>query len=245
MAKLDNPAARLHALLSAYVANAQDNRSIQQTWAMVLDIEPRTVSIALCEVAELLPAIESAIEASGGDQLRDTWIQFAPSWAVPITTPEHHTRQNPSPGAGLVDKAALVALGTVSTVLSLTRSEGDTPTDDALVQIRQYIEEAIQEATNANDLAPELRAALVNRLHDILWALDRVRIGGPGAIEAAMERLVGLVAVHNRGRKPRGAASRVLALVGKAWVAFKFGDEASTALEGWENILGELPGPGD
>jgi hypothetical protein len=85
-------------------------------------------------------------------------------------------------------------------------------------------------------------AAMNARLHDILWAMDHVRIGGPGAVEQATERLLGQIVLHSTPEaQESGFLKKVLKIIGLVWVAYKAGPEAHAALEGWQNVLRQLP----
>lgn len=194
----DNPAGRLHALLREYRETAQDQLTIRQTWAEVLDIEEARVPVELTAVAGIIPAIEAAVSRSADDSQQEVFDHYVYQWAYAITTPDHPTGQSPSPGKALVDPGALAALGRLSSFLSFTASEGHLPNPEQLQSLRERILETIDAATVAADIPPELRRELLDRLHEILWAIDHLRVGGPGSATAAAERLVGAVAIRER-----------------------------------------------
>jgi hypothetical protein len=81
-----------------------------------------------------------------------------------------------------------------------------------------------------------------HRIHDVLWALDHVHIGGPDAVAGAVERLVGQVVVYAPEAQQRsGVMHRIIATASTVWNAFKVGSEAARALEGWEAVMKALP----
>ncbi len=240
MANLDNPAGRLHAILRQYREIAREDMTIRQTWAEVLGVEQADVSVALTEVGGLIPAIEDAIIRSDDASQREVFKHYVYSWASPITTPDHHTGQTPSPGKSLIDPGALAALGGLASFLSFTASEGQLPNDEQVQGLRQKVLEVVEEATAADDIAPDLRRVLLDRLHQVLWALDHLRVGGPGAAAAAAERLVGSVAL--RGDAHRAPiVRRALQAAAAAWTLFKTGSTLTKELEAWSGLLKELP----
>lgn len=240
VANLDNPAGRLHAILREYRESAQDQVTIRQTWAGVLGVEQDRVPVALTEVAGIIPAIEAAVSRSGEESQQEVFDHYVYQWAYAITTPDHPTGQTPSPGKELVDPGALAALGGLSSFLCFTASEGHLPNPEQLQSLRERLLETIDEATVAEDIPPELRRELLDRLHEILWAIDHLRVGGPSAASAAAERLVGAVAIREDGHR-LPIVRRALQAAAAAWTLFKTGSTLTKELESWREILRELP----
>lgn len=243
---LDNPAGRLHDLLAAYQQTADPNKTIHATWATTLGVPEPKVLTALAEVASLVPAIEQAVFAVGDDSQRTMYEQFSHKWAAPIVQYSNHPRTTPSPGPGLVDGDALVALGALSSYLSLRVPEGAVPDSERRSELRGEVVAAIDALREDRSVPSQLATAINHRLHDVLWAMDHIRTGGPGAVEQATERLLGEVVLSSKGDsdvRKSGVLRRTLDVAGNVWFAFKFVPEAQTAVEGWQNILGELPMP--
>ncbi len=240
MARLDNPAGRLHALLKEYRAVANPARTIRQTWATVLGVDPSDVAVALTEVGSLVPAIQAAVSRSGDEdqlELLDTYLWH---WASPITTPDHQTGVNPSPGAALVDGGALAALGSLSTYLSLSRSEGAIPDDERQQELKAHVSGAIDELTGAIELPSEVRKLILDRLHDILWAMDRLRIGGPDAVRAAAERLAMSVAASPEEARRSPLVQKAVTVSGWVCAAFMSGPSLQGSIEAWPAIFKAL-----
>lgn len=240
MANLDNPAGRLHSILREYRETAEKNLTIRQTWAEVLGVAPEGVPVALMEVASLIPAIESAVSQSGDESQQQVFDHYVYTWAFPIATPDHLTGQNPSPGKTLIDLGALMALGGLASFLSYVSSEGHLPDTEQLQSLRERLLQIIDEATRAEDIPSDLRRVLLDRLHGILWALDHLRVGGPGAATAAAERLVGWVAIREDAQRVP-VIRRALQAAAGAWALFKTGSTLSKELDAWGGLLKELP----
>lgn len=62
-----------------------------------------------------------------------------------------------------------------------------------------------------------------------------MRIGGPDAVAAAVERLLGQVVISRATAGAGGGLlQKVMDTASQVWRVFKIGSEASTALEGWD-----------
>jgi len=244
MARLDNPAGRLHALLTEYRATATDQRSIRATWAHVLGVSEDEAAVAVIEVGGLIPAIESAVARAGDEAQQEVLSYYRLHWATPITTPDYPTGKTPSPGKALVDVGALTALGGLSSFLSSVASEGVVPDAEQIQSLRDKLSHLIEELAGADTFPSQFQRLLLDRLHSVLWALDHFRIGGPEATTAAAERLLGSIqlaaATTPEVRQHRAAIARVVETVGAVWAIFKAGPTVRNALEAW-STLSELP----
>lgn len=246
MAQLNNPAGRLLALLRAYQESASEDESILVTWAGVLGVEDHPTALAqLPYVAALLPAIDQAVGLSGQGELQQLVATFRPFWLRAVFFPEWHGVQTPSPGAQLIDEGSLAALGGLSVHLSATASEGLIPPEASVRDLRGTVLEAIDHLKGADELAAAVRELLLARLHEVLWALDHLSMGGPGAVTAATERLAGAVAVQvPQSERVKSPVARLLAVVGAVWVVFKHGPEAKDALVAWTEVARSIANRG-
>ncbi|GAA4727004.1 hypothetical protein [Phytohabitans rumicis] len=241
MTILTNPAGRLHALLTAYRETASSNITILQTWAKVLAADTDVLAVReLALAAALLPQLEIAVTNTGDMYQRAIVDLHMYAWASPIFFPEHHARQNPSPGPDLVDAGALVSLGGVSSFLNATASEGRIPAEDQLSKLKQQISEVIDDVPNTSDLPAEIRQFLLDRLYDIAWAIDHLRLTGPEGVKAATERLAGAVAVSAPTRS-HPIIKRALEAAGAAWIAFSSGPIVQKGIESWTEVFKALP----
>ncbi len=244
MARLDNPAGRLHALLSEYRAAAFTGHSIRRTWAAVLGVDQSDVAVALTEVASLVPAIQAAVSRSGDEDQQEVVDTYVRHWASPITTPDYPTGANPSPGPALVDPGALAALGGLSAYLSLRRSEGTIPGDESLQNLTAMVRDAIDELAAADDLPADAREMILDRLQDVAEALARLRIVGPGAVLAGTERAAFAASMLTPEQQQRPAVQKAMAAARTLWVAFTSTPAAQRSLEASHAIFGMLTSGG-
>jgi len=238
----DNPAGRLHELLRAYREVAEANTSIHMTWARVLGVSSEGEAVPLvAQVASLIPATKTAIDRSGSAEQAEVFDMFQAHWWEPIIG-TRHPRETPTPGKGLIDLPALAALGGISAYLSAVAPDGVLPDAEKTASLRQDVEDTILTLLADGTLPTSLASAINQRLHDVLWAMDHIRINGPEAVNAALERLVGQIDIHaTQEQRKSSVVKKVLGMAGTVWMAFKVGPQANAALEGWKEILGELP----
>ncbi|MCK5928521.1 MAG: hypothetical protein KAG80_10040 [Nocardioides sp.] len=246
MSKLNNPAGRLHELLTAFEEHAGSNTTINSAWCEALRVEPAELLPMLGEVAALLGDVREAVKRSGRSELQDLHDEFAAQWAVPIFT---HGR-NPSgdrgngQSGGLVDRAALVALGALAINFELVEPDGNIPDEEARAALTSGLSDLLEQVASDTELSADLRAAISTRLHDILWAIDHVTIVGPDGVEAAVERLVGQALIFTAGdqrSRSSGVFRRTLETAARVWSAFRAPGETREAIEGWQSILELLP----
>lgn len=241
---LDNPAGRLHALLTSYRLEAGgDTAAVHDVWKAVLNVNDENLPLALCEVAALIPAIEGEVEKANQSELATALSQYRRAWSLPILSSDIHPRQSPGPGADYVDQSALAALGVVSVLLSATASEVRLPDPGDLDALRQQFDSALGEVLKADDLPPSLRAVMIARLHDMTWALDHINVAGPDGVSAAIERLVGAIALLQPDENVASSPSftHFFKVVRFAWEMFRKGPEVAKAVEGWSSIVPSLP----
>ncbi|WP_327633491.1 hypothetical protein OHB24_26195 [Kribbella sp. NBC_00482] len=243
MGDANNPAGRLHTLLTDYRAAAHIDSTMHATWATVLGVPERQVPVALAEVAALIPEIHRLVVQCGAAEQIALFDAFGRQWAVPIMS-EHHPRQTPSPGPGAVDPNALTVLGGLSAYLSTCAPEGVLPDTERVAELKAAVSHLLEGLAGEDSLPQELRSAINARLHDILWAMDHVRIGGPGAVKQATERLLGQITI-SLSNAPEASKSGFLKKVTRTlsciWVAYKAGPQVHAALQGWQDIFKELP----
>jgi hypothetical protein len=243
MGNANNPAGRLHTVLTAYRAAAHTDSTMHATWATVLGVPEGQVPVALAEVAALIPEIHRLVDQCGSTEQAALFNAFGRQWAVPMMS-VHHPRQTPSPGPDAVDPSALAVLGGLSEYLSTCAPEGVVPDAERLAEFRAAVLELLDGLASEDSLPKELRSAINARLHDIVWAMDHVRVGGPGAVEQATERLLGQITISLSNApeaRNSGFLKKVTKTISCIWVAYKAGPQVHAALDGWQELLKELP----
>jgi hypothetical protein len=241
VAKLDNPAGRLHSLLSGFKAIADDANPILDQWAAVLETESVDETlVALAAVAGLVPAIERELLVTGDEEQMETFRTFSSAWIKCVTFPQFDGTKRPSAArTNLVNTGALAALGSISSFLSMASSEGVVPPPEAVDSLRKQAQRLLDSAVSDQSIEPAVRRILLDYIHRLIWALDHLRIGGPEAVHAASDRLIGQL---QEASKPVGESvwARVADLVRTGWAMFRMGPQAAAALNGWQDVAGEI-----
>jgi hypothetical protein len=242
MSKLNNPAGRLHELLTEFKKHSGQDRQINGAWRLVLGVEEADLLPELAQVAGLLNEVRTAVDRADRRELSDLYDQFGDAWAVPIFT--HGRNPSADHSQGLVDAGALVALGSLAVTFEHLAPDGHIPDEELEAVVRSNFAELLDELASDAALPVELRAAIAARVHDILWALDHVKIVGPDGVQAAVERLIGQLAiftVDDPAARGSGIFQRTMQAASRAWTAFRAGGDVHMALEGWQKLSELLP----
>lgn len=228
--KLNNPAGRLHYFLASLNEAQELNDSRRETWARVLETTQPNVPIHLWKVADLLGSTYRAVsQGDADDPYRQLAIHHMNEWAAPFVEDLDQLTQP-------VSQTALLALNTISAFLSDTVPEGTVPDSEQRESLRNEIAAVIKETNDSDEAPPELRQLIVERLHQILWALDHVHIGGPAAVAAAVERLAGTLTMRGREAVETPPARRSMSVALKLYGAFLSGPVVGHALNAWGGI---------
>jgi hypothetical protein len=227
-----NPAGRLHALLTSY--GGQRKVTIRQAWALALDVTEEDVPLHLGAVAALLSDVRSAALETGSDafDLIPEHLRTLSRCVFPITDSFIG-----DVGNALPDERAMEALKMLSAYLEGTMPEGTIPTKDEVGELRESARE-LRDDVIAADLAPEIKRELLHRLGDVLDALDHLHVGGPDAVRRAAESLaLATVLFEADTEGDRAVFTRLKSLAKKAWVAFTVATSLANAVLTWERIL--------
>lgn len=237
MGTLDNPAGRLHLILTQYREASADNKTVLDTWAEVLGVERSGVLRELSLVAWLIPQTQRAVERSESEEWRAVCDHYVDTWARPIFFPDRPGGKTPSGGKKAVDPGALATLGGLSAFLSNVASEGTVPPEEDRAALLTDLEGVIEQVATTDELTLELRELLLDRLGDVKWALERVALLGPDGVKSATERLAfqASTASHEDDRGNQSYKS-ALAWAAGVWWAFTQGPTVHSALEGWRDV---------
>lgn len=235
MAQLNNPAGRLHALLSEFrLASDPGNVSILNAWREVLGTDDTTSTMAgVAQVAALVTELRVVLVATGDESQMRSFEHFSGVWLTPIFTPSNAWNQS---GDGLVEEASLVMLGSLSSYLGRLHPEGVIPTPEKTSELKDMIDGAL-EALRQSDLPEQIQTIMVQRFHDMAWALDHLEVAGPNGVKAAVERLLASVQMQPKTVFDRITGLGVLGTAGAVWMAFTSGPEVQAALEAWPQIF--------
>jgi hypothetical protein len=243
VAKLDNPAGRLHELLASFREFADDRTAVVEIWAAVFDVEDRpTALLRIAETAGLVPQIEAAIERTGDEGQITLFRQFSAAWAESVMYPQTNLYASPSNAmSNAISPSTLAVLGGVSSYLSATASEGAVPSSEEVASLYQQVMSLIDEIIADETLTEDIKRLALDHAYRLAQALDHFRIGGPGAVREATERLIGSVAMSTPPVEQSTVWRRVWDVFGRAWTIFNRAPQAQQALEAVPEIFKALP----
>ena len=237
---LDNPAGRLYGLLTGLAEQGRET-AIIDGWAAVLGVPQDDVALHLGEVAEQIRQIQSAADRVGVDALRPTVERYREDWEAPIFSRQHAL--NAALKHVLPGPAALEALDMVSAHLHVVAPEGEVPDETKLEDLKSQLRAVIDAVQKAEDITPEMRRLLIERLHGVEEAIEHLDIGGPQAIRLAAEAAYGGATAEADASlwdsQTFKAFRAVLAIV---WIGFTTPAQTQNALEVWGAVPQLVPG---
>jgi hypothetical protein len=241
VAKLDNPAGRLHTVLTAFQTACSRGLNIQETWQATLSTEGvGSTLIGVAEVASLVPAIEQALIRAGDHDQLSLFYEFAEDWASAVIFPRRDFQAQAASNY-LPNKRVMHTLAGLSGFLSIAASEGPVPPQATMTELHDQVQGLIDSLADDTELPSELRREIADHLQRLASALLHFRIGGPDAVKSALDRLRVTVAFAPEPVKQTGMWKRVAATGGVVWVAFTSSPVIADAIEGWGRIGGMLP----
>jgi hypothetical protein len=244
-ANLNNPAGRLYALLEEYKVLASQGKAVRDTWAEILDVEPSRALTELARTMRVVTDLQRAVERHGDEAQQAVFDHWIAKWVAPFFAPKGKWDSRPGPGPGLVDREGLIALGALSSFLSMVAPEAHSiPSEDTLAELRKSTRDAIDILTKDTVLRRGVRLALAEHLQDLDEALTYLRIGGPKDVAAALKRLrCQALEESDEVQKSPTTWRTVEGLFVKVWAAFALGGPATNAaLEAWMNVGRQLGG---
>lgn len=241
MASWDNPAGRLHGLLSDFVHESQQGRNIQDTWRAVFEAESDTETlVSMAEAAALVPSIQQALVRVGEPGHLTQFYDYASAWVGAVIHPRRDLQGQPAVNF-LPEKRALNTLDALSGFLSMVASEGPVPSQETVTDLHDQVLRLLSDVTDDTELPPELKREVLDHLQRLLNALLHFRLGGPDAVKTALDRLRVTVAFAPEEVKQTGTWKRVAAVGGGIWVVFTSSPVIAQAIESWGHLAQMLP----
>jgi hypothetical protein len=158
--------------------------------------------------------------------------QFSPAWAAPVFGANGQFNSARGSAPAVTD---LATLGMVASYLSAVAPEGRAPDEEQVKTLAEDVADLIAAIQDSSDLSPDVLRLILQHLSKVEWALRHLRIGGPGAVKAATEALLGAVVLETpESVRETATWKRVVTVVGAVWVVFTGLPEAQTALEAWQ-----------
>jgi hypothetical protein len=233
VAELENPAGRLHALLSAF-GNTPPNGSIASAWAAVLDVPEGELYLHLGAVGTLIGETREAAQRIDSPHLAampehlNTLSECVFPHDVTFSQTANNLRPNPF---------AMQMLGMLSIALQQTSVDGRIPDNGELEDLITSARDLLADVLDA-DLPPEIRRDLVDRLNGMLAALEHLNVGGPTAVRKAAEALAISAALHeDASRDERSLFQRIKKTAKVTWIAFSIATQIATATLTWDRIV--------
>jgi len=232
----DNPAGRLHALLERF--EGYQGGPIRDAWARALGVPLEDLAPHLGRVALLVNEVREAAEGLPGfasipGHLTALSETVLPS-GVPLSSPANQV---------LPSGTAMEALAMFSAYLHKLASEGEIPDENEQNSLKEDVRELMASVSGA-DLPPEVRRPFLQRLAEMLEALEHLDIGGPVAVRRAAEALAASAVIYAPQATDKSTIVKMTSLARKAWAVFSVGTILATAPLGWDNLLhGNLLAP--
>ena len=175
MPDYQNPAGRLHELLTQFASNP--SLSIQDAWADVLGVDSGEVALYLGDVVALLRDVRDAASDTGNEAFAPIpgYLTALSQSIFPASVPFSQTSDHVAP-----DATAMQMLKMLSAYLETTAPEGRIPEVAEVEDLRDEFAELVDAVTSA-DLPPDIRRALLHRLIEMITALEHLKVGGPDA----------------------------------------------------------------
>lgn len=240
----DNPAGRLHDLL-VRLSEQPGTDNLINGWSVVLGVAAEDIDLHLGKVAALVRETQEAVNDAGEDALLPIVARYRDSWSQPI-----FPRSLPFTARLdkiLPDQNSLDMLGVVSAHLHAIASEGIIPSESELEHRREELRTLIDEVGAATDIPDELKHPLITRLRGVEEAIEHLNVGGPGAVQRAMEAAMGCVFTSpeaSRAAAKSLTVKRMVTTLWAIWAIFSAGQPLHDSIEGWGDTIQMLsPGP--
>lgn len=184
-----NPAQRLHELLERHgdAVSRLGPNGYDVVWADTFDVEPAEVTAAIAAAFGLITEIDLALAVTDDPYMARIAKRYRNEWSkafVPTGSGRSHSlKEGPS-------EESIDALGSVASHLRDNLPEGAIPDAVSSRSLHEQVTVLIMDVRGDRSIPIEIREALISRLYDMAWALDRIEIGGAGAIQAALDRLL-------------------------------------------------------
>lgn len=246
MAQYDNPAGRLHALLSR-LAEIDPNQSLQGGWSQVLEVSEAELVPALGQVAQLVGDVERAVDYVDAPAFVKLVQRYRGAWASPIF-PFGQGQNAPIETAGLPSGEAMDALDAVATHLHFHAPEGPMPSKERISELEESITKLMDDVRDS-DLPDEVKHLVLRRLRGIRDALGHVSIKGPRGVQAAVESLLAGVALTQGASTPKSTWhtptwQNVVRVALATYAVFASAPVVQASLEAWPHVVQMVLNPG-
>lgn len=189
----DNPAERLHDLLTAFKGVA--DQPMLSAWAAVLGVERDNLPELMHAVAAVT-ALPSQLEADLRAVLPDNDLELFLAWKPKVQAAMEGFTNSGTTADGVqrqYDDATLVSLQHASHAL---RGSGRDLQDDQLTTLADALEGLDELISGSADIDSELQVFLLDLVCEMKRAVRLVRVQGVDGLQVALERSVGALYVR-------------------------------------------------
>lgn len=200
MTHASNPAGRLW-LFATATAQSSPKANLRQVWSDYFSAEtPSQYLASLSEIIALPSLIEEAIDSAADAILPKEILLRGVQPLSDVIHADLSGSQHVQWFNSQVKEGHLNDIQTCSYVLNRVQPHADV-TEDALEKIRDLAEEIVSSALGAKDLDPDVRGALIDYAHGLLYACDQYIIRGAAAFTSELDRFIG--SAHRVGLRER------------------------------------------
>lgn len=236
---ISNPAATLFAGLSKFAAVANSQITIDTAWSKALQVEPERVGDMLGELLIEVPRVANTLEALGQADLAYTARRYEGRWTRPILD------RSPTSKALITSDSLSVlqmAAGVIGAAGVTQAARVAKPARDELKKLLRDAQDVLMSTTD-DELARDLRLALLDAVSRALAALGTYAVSGEDGVREAIERLAFVVSSIPEPVKRKRAkwVASIASVVGIAWTFFLTGPKVEEAADAWARML-QLPG---
>lgn len=189
-ASSSNPAQRLHEILTRHDEVFATNQRVgyNKLWADIFRVEEDAVTEHVAQAFGLIGEVGRALATTGDESQRVIFELHKDNWSLAFIPQSSGRGQHVNGGRTSV--ASRAALGGIASHLRDNLPPSKTPTEEEQEGLRAMVRELIEVLREDESLPPHLHAEFLQRLYEMLWALDHISIMGPEGIATAADRLV-------------------------------------------------------
>lgn len=238
MVATNNPAGRLHHLLTRYLEtkNANPGISNEAIWRIALTLETSPI-LAMAKISGLLSDIEESAELyakeTGDNAAFESTRLHLHEWAAPLVRSPIPHSQGISPDRDMVSATAMSALATISSTFSLWMPDGTEVDKNTRDHWRSLVLDVIESVRLDTQLPQQLRLLILSRLYSVLQAVDDYLITGIDGLRTACDRLTValLLDTADDSHEPTGWRAKIRGLVTSAFQTIGLIQKTADAVE--------------
>jgi hypothetical protein len=126
----------------------------------------------------------------------------------------------------------------VSEHLHLIASEGEMPDDEQLEILKADLREVIDAVQDAEDIPDEVKHLIISRLRGVEEAIEHLGVGGPKAVQSAIEAVMGSVAFTQNPKVWKSpAVQKLWVTLRVGWMLFAAGATVHAAISAWGEMV--------